>query len=75
VATSPQYAPQTTQRREPVAIPISSGSLWLTSTVLLSLLIYYVVGIDEGALSLLGNHMFVHELVHDSRHLLGFPCH
>ena len=42
---------------------------------MLGLLIYYFVGIDEGATSVFGNSMAVHEFVHDARHFLGFPCH
>ena len=34
----------------------------------------YIVGLDEGAASLIPGHA-VHEWVHDGRHLLGFPCH
>ena len=39
-----------------------------------SLLAIYFVGAEEGATSLV-HGMYVHEWVHDSRHLLGFPCH
>ena len=31
-------------------------------------------GVDEGAASIVPGH-YVHEWVHDGRHLLGFPCH
>jgi hypothetical protein len=41
--------------------------------VLLLLAIYFV-GAEEGATSLIPG-MYVHEFVHDGRHLLGFPCH
>lgn len=47
----------------------------LAATALLALLVYYVVGVDEGAVSLLGKSTVLHELFHDGRHLLGFPCH
>ena len=40
----------------------------------LALLAIYFVGAEEGATSLI-NGMYVHEFVHDGRHLLGFPCH
>jgi cobalt transporter subunit CbtB len=30
---------------------------------------------DQGATSVLGDNTYVHEFVHDARHLLGFPCH
>jgi cobalt transporter subunit CbtB len=32
------------------------------------------VGAEEGATSIV-HGMYVHEFVHDGRHLLGFPCH
>ena len=47
----------------------------LSFTVLLSLLGYYFVGIDEGLTSVFGKTLMIHEWVHDSRHFLGFPCH
>jgi len=34
----------------------------------------YFVGAEEGATSLIKG-MYVHEFLHDGRHLLGFPCH
>ena len=36
---------------------------------------YYFIGVDEGAGSVFGKSMMIHEFVHDSRHFLGFPCH
>ncbi|GAA4490600.1 hypothetical protein GCM10023094_54210 [Rhodococcus olei] len=41
--------------------------------VLFALLALYLVGFDQGALSRTG--MYMHELMHDGRHLLGLPCH
>lgn len=38
------------------------------------LLLFYFVGIDEGAASVAPGSV-LHEWVHDGRHLLGFPCH
>jgi hypothetical protein len=57
------------------AISISSGNKWLIATVLIVALLYYLIGVDEGAYSLFGKSMFIHEFVHDARHFLGFPCH
>jgi len=59
----------------PVALPISRGMLLLIGTALVALAVYYFIGVDEGALSVFGKSMVVHEFVHDSRHFLGFPCH
>ncbi len=70
---TPSYAPRT--RRIPIALPISSGTQWLVGTLLFSALLYYFIGIDQGATSIFGNDMHIHEFVHDARHLLGFPCH
>jgi cobalt transporter subunit CbtB len=47
----------------------------LSVTVLLALIVYYFVGIDEGMTSIFGKTLVIHEWVHDSRHFLGFPCH
>ena len=39
----------------------------------LFLLTIYLVQYDQGVLSQSGS--FLHELMHDGRHLLGVPCH
>ena len=41
---------------------------------MVALVLLYLVGAEEGATSLVSGS-FVHEFVHDGRHLLGFPCH
>ncbi|NMM86016.1 hypothetical protein B2J88_16850 [Rhodococcus sp. SRB_17] len=41
--------------------------------VVLAMLTLYVVGFDQGAISRTG--MYMHELMHDGRHLMGVPCH
>ncbi len=58
----------------PVAIPIWELLPWVIFAGLLCLLGVYFVGAEEGATSIIRG-MYVHEFVHDSRHLLGFPCH
>ena len=40
---------------------------------LLFVLTIYLVQFDQGVLSQTGS--FLHELMHDGRHLLGVPCH
>ena len=55
---------------------VSPGELLpyaLFAGLVLMLMIYFV-GAEEGATSMIGGQS-VHELVHDARHLLGFPCH
>ncbi len=54
-------------------IPVREVLPWMIFGALALLAIYFV-GSEEGATSLI-NGMYVHEFVHDSRHLLGFPCH
>ena len=76
---TPVSSTSTIARREPVhapaALPLAAGTWWLVATALFSLLVYYVVGIDQGALSVFGNDMHIHEFMHDGRHVLAFPCH
>ncbi|MFE2416409.1 CbtB domain-containing protein [Streptomyces hokutonensis] len=59
----------------PVVLPISKSIVWLVGTALIALAVYYFIGVDQGAVSVFGNDMHVHEFVHDARHFLGFPCH
>jgi hypothetical protein len=54
-------------------IPLREVMPWLIFGALLLLALYFV-GAEEGATSLIPG-MYVHEFVHDGRHLLGFPCH
>lgn len=54
-------------------IPVRELLPWLIFGAFLLLALYFV-GVEEGATSLI-NGMYVHEFVHDGRHLLGFPCH
>jgi cobalt transporter subunit CbtB len=62
-------------RPQAVAIPVSETLPWLIGAVVVGLVLYYFIGIDQGATSVFGDNMYVHEFVHDARHLLGFPCH
>lgn len=58
----------------PVAIPVREILPWAIFAGLMLMLGIYFVGVEEGAAALFDN-MYVHEFVHDGRHLLGFPCH
>jgi hypothetical protein len=49
--------------------------LWLLGAALLAVAVYYFIGVDQGATSVFGKSMVIHEFVHDARHFLGFPCH
>lgn len=58
----------------PVSIPVRELAPWAIFAGALMLVLLYFVGAEEGATSLIGGS-YVHEFVHDARHLLGFPCH
>jgi hypothetical protein len=68
-ALAPQPAPVAIP-----AIPIREIIPWALFASLVFLMLLYFVGAEQGATSLIGGH-YVHEFVHDGRHLLGFPCH
>jgi putative cobalt transporter subunit CbtB len=70
-STSPSPAAAAT----PVVVPVSTAALWLAGALFLALAMYFLIGIDQGAVSLFGQNSNIHEFVHDARHLLGFPCH
>lgn len=58
----------------PVAIPVGQILPWAVFMGLIALMALYFVGAEQGATSLVKG-MYVHEFLHDGRHLLGFPCH
>ena len=58
---------------QPVALPLRDVLPWALFSVFFLAAVYFV-GAEEGATSLVKG-MYVHEFVHDGRHLLGFPCH
>ncbi|WP_137725981.1 CbtB domain-containing protein [Prescottella subtropica] len=60
------YSPDTSAHSAAVALVAAA-------VVLLAMLALYLVGFDQGAISRSG--MYMHELMHDGRHLLGVPCH
>jgi hypothetical protein len=55
-------------------IPVNELLPWAIFGGLLMLLAIYFVGAEQGATALIHGR-YVHEFVHDGRHLLGFPCH
>jgi hypothetical protein len=57
----------------PTAIPVRELAPWILFGLVFLVMLYFV-GAEEGATSLIPG-MYVHEFVHDGRHLLGFPCH
>ena len=56
------------------AVPLRDLLPWAVFVGIVMLLLLYVVGAEQGATSIISGH-YVHEFVHDARHLLGFPCH
>jgi hypothetical protein len=56
------------------AVPIREALPWVIFGGLILLLGVYFVGAEQGATHIFQG-MYVHEFVHDARHLLGFPCH
>ena len=55
--------------------PLSFRELWpWTLFAVALLLLVYLVVLDEGATALVPGR-FVHEMLHDGRHLLAAPCH
>ena len=59
---------------QPVAIPIGDVLPWAIFGGFMMFIMLYFVGAEQGVSSIFPG-MYVHEFVHDGRHLLGFPCH
>lgn len=68
-------SPEARKSTRAVDLSAAKAVVWLTTTAFLALLVLYFVGLDQGATSVFGDDMHVHEFLHDARHLLGFPCH
>ncbi len=71
--TDTAFAPSARPVRPP-SIPLKEALPWAVFGGLILMLAIYFVGAEEGGTSLIKG-MYVHEFVHDGRHLLGFPCH
>ena len=67
--------PDRTIRARAVDLSAARSALWLAGTLFLALLVFYFIGLDQGASSVFGGDSHIHEFLHDARHLLGFPCH
>jgi hypothetical protein len=55
-------------------IPVREIVPWAIFGGLVMFVLLYLIGLEQGATSVFPG-MYVHEFVHDGRHLLGFPCH
>lgn len=64
------YAPAA----RPAPIPVREILPWLAFGGVLALFLIYFIGAEQGASALISGH-FIHEYVHDGRHILAFPCH
>ena len=64
----------TPARPVPIPIPVREIVPWAVFAGLLMFVLLYLVGVEQGASSVFPG-LYVHEFVHDGRHLLGFPCH
>lgn len=71
--SSTSTSPTTTAT--PVVVPVSVAALWMVGALFLALAMYFLIGVDQGAVSVFGQNSNIHEFVHDARHLFGFPCH
>jgi hypothetical protein len=58
----------------PIRIPLREILPWAVFVGILGLLLLYFVGAEQGATAIISGQ-YVHEFVHDGRHLLGVPCH
>ena len=58
----------------PPSIEVRELWPWALFAGALLLVLVYLVGVDQGAGSLIPGKL-LHEYVHDGRHLLAFPCH
>jgi hypothetical protein len=58
----------------PTAVPLRELLPWAIFAGLLLLIALYFVGAEQGATSFIGGR-YLHEFVHDARHILSFPCH
>ena len=63
-----------TTRPMPAAIPVGDVLPWAIFGSLLMFIMLYFVGLEQGVTSIFSG-AYVHEFVHDGRHLLGFACH
>ena len=72
--TIANFAPSAGRSTRPAAIPLRKVLPWAILGGLLLLLAIYFVGAEQGTTSIFPG-MYVHEFVHDGRHLLSFPCH
>lgn len=57
-----------------IRIPLRGILPWIAFVGLLALMVLYFVSSEQGAAALFSGS-YIHEFLHDGRHLLAFPCH
>lgn len=55
-------------------IPLRNALPWAAFASVVGVALLYFVGIEQSAVSVFAGS-WVHEFVHDARHLAGLPCH
>lgn len=75
MAPQSHAAPVPTANTAAQPISVTLTGLWFLGALVLGLVAIYFLGFDQGAVSVTGKGMLLHELFHDARHTLGFPCH
>jgi Probable cobalt transporter subunit (CbtB) len=55
-------------------VPLCDVARWAIFVAALLFVLLYLVGLEEGATSIVSSR-YLHEFLHDGRHLLSFPCH
>lgn len=73
-STAPLFDDPFIPVRGQAAIPLDEILPWAVFGTLIALICLYFVSTEQGAFALFDG-MYVHEFVHDGRHILGFPCH
>jgi hypothetical protein len=74
MSTQPASLPAPVRAPVPVAIPLRELLPWAVFALAVAFVLLFLVGAEEGAISIFRG-VYVHEFMHDGRHLLGFPCH
>lgn len=59
---------------QPVSIPVREILPYAILVTVLALATLYFVSTDNSAMTLMAEG-YVHEFLHDGRHLMAFPCH
>lgn len=55
-------------------LPIRAIAPWAVFLGVVTLVLLYFLTAEQGATSVFSGQ-YLHEFLHDGRHLLGFPCH